>query len=741
MMKALLEESKQQLLNPLGDARRKLLIILNVVYIILVPTYLISEKIATGNFVNDSILYLIYGTAVLCNLISAIYNIRIIKRPKTGLAFQNRENLDLFFGFASVIPILAMSFFNMVGLGNPSNDAILTDFAMAQSLMIVTVIIIGRKAVIVWFIIVITVLFWNVSSRGWDYEYHYSTPSEVAAYKEALQKNESWALQRKAALENEGLNPPKITRYFNTWIVFIIVAFLVAYFFSGITIDILKIVPSVVNNIEKALEGSKRMELEQKANEEKTNTFINLAHETKTPLTLINNYLDAYIKKYGENKEIQIIKWNVQRLTTDIINFFDLERFNRGFTYSHDEVSNLSSILSYKLPLFENVAEKKSITVEKEIDDNCFVLAHPGAIERIVNNLMENALKFTPESGVVKISLSHKRDRLHFCIADNGIGIPTALHSKIFEPYFQLSADRNNQGMGMGLAIVKKIVDDLNGEIVLNSDLNRGTQITVILTAHEPDSTELISDHELTKDLNIHFSPAVVSDVVNDPSLPFILIVEDNITMLSYLIENISSKYNVYATRNGNEALEKLASITKVDLIISDVMMEGMDGMELCKAISENRKHEHVPFIFLTAKSSELEMIRAFKTGAVDYIEKPFLIDQVLHKIDSILNNLRKQRIAVITRAYQSLLEEPISGRTFIAHQNDLFEKNCQKYNLTAREIEIVILIARGHPHKIISDNLNISTRTVDKHVSNIFEKVGVSNKVELINKLEAPTL
>jgi signal transduction histidine kinase/DNA-binding NarL/FixJ family response regulator len=739
MMKLLLEESRQQLLNPLGNARRKLLIILNIVYIILVPAYLVSEKIATGNFVNDSILYLIYGTAVLCNLISAIYNIRVFRKSKHTTDYKNREKLDLFFGFASVIPILAMSFFNMMGLGNPSNDAILTDFAMAQSLMIVTVIIIGRKAVTVWFIIVVAVLFWNVSSRGWDYEYHYSTPSEVTAYKQALEKNEAWALQRKAELEKEGLNPPKITRYFNTWIVFILVAFLVAYFFSGITIDILKIIPSVVNNIEKALEGSKRMELEQKAHEEKTNTFINLAHETKTPLTLINNYLDAYIKKHGENKEIEVIKWNVQRLTTDIVNFFDIERFNRGFAYDHDQVSNLCTILSYKLPLFDIIAEKKKIRIEKEIEDDCTVQANPGAIERIINNVIENAIKFTPENGTVKISLARNHGKLHFSVTDTGIGIPNSLHGKIFEPYFQLGTNRNNQGMGMGLSIVKKIVDDLNGTIILKSELQQGTEVKIILPFHTPATGAKESNYEVVNDLNTHFSPTV-SDVISNSTLPFVMVVEDNTTMLNYLVENLSIKYNVYAAKNGREALEKLGSITMLDLVISDIMMDELDGIQFYKEMVRNKKHEHVPFIFLTAKTSEKEMIRALKMGAVDYIEKPFMIDQVRLKVESILNNLRKQRVAVITKAYHSLLAENADPQPRPVDQRPGFENNCQKYGLTAREIEIITLIGKGHPHKIISDTLNISTRTVDKHVSNIFDKVGVSNKVELINKLDVPT-
>ena len=748
-MKQLLEQSKQQLLNPLGEARRKLLIILNIVYVVLVPFFLISEKVATGNFVNDSLLYLVYGTAILLNALSALYNIKIFRkanrRPvaennKEGRFIRkNQKRLDLFFGYASVLPILFMSLCNMMGLGNPFNDSILTDFALAQSLMIVVVMIIGRIGVFIWFLILVLVLFWNVSKRGWDYEYHYSTPSEVVKYKKALENNEPWALERQIELDKNRLHPPKITRYFNTWIVFILVSFLVAYFYSGITIDIFKIVPSVVDNIEQASEESTRMELEQKVNEEKTNTFINLAHETKTPLTLINNYLDEYIKKHGDNKEMEIIKWNVQRLTTDIVNFFDLERFNKGFSiYDHNQISDLSRILSYKLTLFKSLAKKKNIVIEEEIEENCFILAHPAAVERIINNLVENSLKYTRENGQVKVSLVAQDDQLCFSVADTGIGIPFHLHLKIFEPYFQLSNNlKLNEGMGMGLSIVKKIVDDMKGAIILKSQLDQGTEIKVLLPRYIVTKEEQLSQYDISMDLSIPVSYMAPNDKIFGPSRSFILIVEDNKEMLNYLTENLGDRYNVYVAMNGIEALKKLDSITHLDLIISDIMMDEMDGLEFCKTVSLNASYRHIPFIFLTAKTTALDKLNGLKLGAIDYIEKPFLIDQLILKIEAVLANLEKHRLAIVKHAYSSLLKTKTPAPEIVTELTSReYERNCRRYNLTHREIEIIELIVKGQPYKIIGDSLNISNRTVDRHVSNIFSKLSVNNKIELINKL-----
>lgn len=745
-MKQLLEESKQQLLKPLGNARRILLIILNVVYIILMPTFLVSEKIATGNFVNDPLLYIVYGVALLFNSVSAIYNIQSFRNAQiTNGVLKNTEKWDSFFGYASVIPILFMSCCNMLGLGNPSNDSILTDFALAQSLMIVTVIIVGRKAVVAWFIIVVSILFWNVSSRGWDYEYHYLTPTEVRQYKEALAKKEPLALKRKTELEKANLNPPKISRYFNIWIVFTIVAFMVAYFFSGITIDILKVVPIVADNIEKVLEGNKRMEAEQRANQEKTNTFINLAHETKTPLTLLNNYVDEYIKKHGSNKEIEIIKWNVQRMTTDIVNFFDIERFNKGFNYQHNQITNLSDLLMNKLPLYKSLAQKKQIEIEETINDNCYVLAHPSSIERIMNNLIENALKFTLKNGHMKVSLFKQDTSVHFIVEDNGIGIHPDFQGKIFEPYFQLrSSNRNNEGMGMGLAIVKKIIDNVNGKITLFSDVNQGTKVNVTLPYCSPNE-KCTEDFELSENLNFHFSDSAIRDSITDSDYPTLLIVEDNAIMLAYLVENFRKKYNVYIASNGVEALEKLHSIGSLDLIISDVMMDRKNGFDFCKEISEIKRYSHVPFIFITAKSTACDKLEGLRLGAVDYIEKPFLISQLTRKVESLLNNLQNQRVALINKMHQlaptdNHFKNTRSDRKEY-HSTYGFEVNFKKFNLTTREIEIINLIIKGLTYNKISENLNISDKTVAKHVQNIFAKVGATNKVDLINKLQPSAL
>lgn len=284
-MKGLLEKSIEQLNVPAAEARRKLLIILNLIYILCAIFFLSFEKASTGSFVPKiELFYFVYLPALLANFSSAAYNTLALKYhggrypAKTAFIYYILVEKGMFFdrlsAWFSLGCILFMSFMNMMGFGNPSNDAILTDYALAHSLIIVAVILLGRKAAIAWFIIVLATLLYNVGIQGYNYQYHYLTPIEVEQYESSLAENERWALARNVELIDNGLNPPKVSRYFNTWIIFIVTSFVCAYFFSGITIDILKIIPPVVNNIEKAIESNFKTQME-------LGQYYNVEHSTK----------------------------------------------------------------------------------------------------------------------------------------------------------------------------------------------------------------------------------------------------------------------------------------------------------------------------------------------------------------------------------------------------------------------------------------------------------------------------
>ena len=473
-------------------------------------------------------------------------------------------------------------------------------------------------------------------------------------------------------------------------------------------------------------------------NEQRTNTFVNLAHETKTPLTLINNYLEEYIFNNNPSEELDIVKRNLDKLSSDIVNLFDLEKFNKGFAvYNHNLVCNFSEILKDSVILFKQYGG--SIEIKSTIADNIFIKADPLSINRIINNLIENSIKFSNSHSIIEVTLQKDGDTFQFSVKDYGTGIPLDVQAKIFKPYYQITNPKNNiQGMGLGLPIVKKVIDDLNGNIkvISNPKVAPGTEMLISLNQYTEVTNETFISKFVSKAVAIPKEELKIEEAFFDEEKQTILIVEDNITMLNYLFKKLNEKYNTYAALNGNEALKKLKELkTSPDLIITDIMMDKVDGYDFAKIISKSSSYSHIPFIFLSSKAAFNDKLQGLKLGAIDYVPKPFSISELLQKIDSILSYAEKQKRAIWNKAFSIVNSNNNHPKRDAS--SGAFEQNCELYHLTAREKDVAKLICQGQKYKDISESLFIAERTVTKHVQNIFEKTQVSNKIELINKLE----
>lgn len=486
----------------------------------------------------------------------------------------------------------------------------------------------------------------------------------------------------------------------------------------------------------KVAERTKELEI---ANEQRTNTFINLAHDIKTPLTLIDNFLEEYIQK-PDIRSLHVVKNNIEKLKTNIVNFFDIERIRKGvIIYNHEQICNFSKILNEVVFLFQRYSVKKQIEIRTAIDDNVFIKADPESLQRIVNNIIENALKYTNETGHIDVKLNSINNQIIFSVKDTGVGIPIELHEKIFDPSFQIQQKKiNDQGMGLGLSITKRILDGIRGEIKIKSDPDKeeGTEIIILFPFHHFAGNSTIADHVVTSEGYYEIEQLIAKDEIYNDHLPTLLIIEDNIPLLNFIYNKLRVKYNLYIALNGNQAIEKLKTINRLNLIISDVMMDNGDGFELHDLIYQQKRFKHIPFIFLTAKTEDKK--KGLELGAIDYIHKPFSIDELIYKIDSILNNISEQINTFSNILHQSAIirnsiEKPAQSESF----RDLFEENCLKYSLTPQERKIVPLIAIGKTNKEIAEALFISDKTVKRHLQNMFEKVGAAGKRELIHILE----
>lgn len=383
--------------------------------------------------------------------------------------------------------------------------------------------------------------------------------------------------------------------------------------------------------------------------EEKNFYFMNLAHEIKTPMTLIRNYLDLYIKKVGLTDELNVINLNINKIEKDMINILDCRKLEEGkIIYNHKQISNLSNILHLKEKLYTEAAAKKEITLTYDVKENIYIAADPLALDRIFTNLIDNAIKYTPAGGKIEVKLDvSKGHKIELAVKDTGVGIPKKAQRKVFSPYTQiLNSEGSANGVGLGLFITYGIIKELKGSINISSDTNSGgigTCFTVKLhqLTNNLNGKLLNSDSKLTNTI-AGFSPIFENyELTLPPAVPDhfnIMILEDNIDLSYYLATSLKDTYNIYLASNGNEGINLLKEIRKPDLIISDMMMPELDGYDFLKYLSSNDTFKDIPFIFLSAASDNDNKVKAFLSGAVDFVAKPFSIELLKARINALLN-------------------------------------------------------------------------------------------------------
>ncbi len=479
----------------------------------------------------------------------------------------------------------------------------------------------------------------------------------------------------------------------------------------------------------------------QRANEQKTQFFINVAHETKTPLTLIQNYLAQCMARFESDPDLAVVKQNIDILLENMLNFLDAERLEKGtMSYAHDAFMDLSESARKKCVLFEAVAAKKSISIGLNVEDDIVVKIDPWALDRILNNLLDNAIKYTQTGGSVSIEVSRAKDKAVLRVSDNGPGLSGDTIAHLFEPYYQLSKKRSNkQGIGVGLSIVKKIVDDLGASIAVTNENGGGACFTIAFNeSRNASGARHLRDIPLTApSAGIIAGDDIGEDEIS-PDKTSILVVDDNVQMLNFLKASLGKTYNVFVATSVKRALAKLRLIERPELIISDIMMDGLDGHALLAALSGTDEYSDVPFIFLSAASSRNEELRGLGGGAIDYITKPFSIAELEKKIESIIalrSRMKKREMTKIRKGIDGLLSNIENGEK--RKTEATFDSLCTGYGISNREKKILALLLNGYINKEIAFRLHLSLRAVEYHITKIFKKAGVTKRFDLVSKFK----
>lgn len=396
----------------------------------------------------------------------------------------------------------------------------------------------------------------------------------------------------------------------------------------------------------------------QEVDRMKSRFFTNISHEFRTPLTLILGPVEELLAQNEKSQQItplQLIKRNAHRLLKLINQLLELSKIEAGKISLQATPSNIIPFLKGIALSFESLAEQRSINFSfKSREEEVIVFYEAEKTEQILINLISNALKFTPPNGRVEIivnkNMQEQRHYLDLVVRDTGVGIHTAQLPHIFDRFYQAdnSDSKEFEGTGIGLSLTKELVELHGGTIEVKSTKGEGTEFLVRLPqgrAHLSDDQIVFFKSSSTPLQKFNQEP--VSDQeekvftkAENSSLQ-VLIVEDNLDLRTYISSKLQNNYQITLAKDGQEGWE-IAQKLIPDLIISDVMMPKMNGMDLCRKIKRDEKTSHIPLILLTAKIDEEEKLRGLALQADDYLTKPFNAKELGLRVRNLINSRKK---------------------------------------------------------------------------------------------------
>lgn len=457
--------------------------------------------------------------------------------------------------------------------------------------------------------------------------------------------------------------------------------------------------------------------LEIKAQEEIKRQFIaNIAHDFKTPLSIISGHTeilrDSFTHNTVEMKYLSYIDNSIFQINRLIDMLISTALLDNKDEKPRLELYNYPLYIKEFCDHFSVQGEHHEICFKVIVPDEKVVVAIDNIwIERILGNLIHNSFKFTPKGGSITVNLFKNNNDIFTEVVDTGIGIPDEKIPLIFKRNYQAHEEHKHQGQGLGLAIAKEMVQRLGGEIEVLSKAGKGTTLRFNLPLYPDQFTnvkntpivhperrsgvdrrqlsrvKLIQEQIEKGTIDENFSFDISQFENKDPHKPSILICEDNYGQLNLLIEGLKHDYNLLIAVNGNDGLNKLTEYShRISLILSDVKMPEMDGLEFCRQVFSNELFKHLPFIFLTAYTDDTEQLTGLSYGATDYLQKPFNRSILLEKINHWLSRRKDEQILEnLVNTLEKKNQEICKLRSIISHEirNPLVVLNAVHYKLT----------------------------------------------------------
>ena len=432
--------------------------------------------------------------------------------------------------------------------------------------------------------------------------------------------------------------------------------------------------------------------MQHRLEEIRTSFFTNITHEFRTPLTVIlgmGHHMETGHLPAGETMQ----SWGsaIVRQGNSLLNLInqllDIFKVKSAIGEPDWRTGDIVVYLRMITESFISSARQKGImlgfsSAQLEIMMD-FV---PDYIQKIMHNLLSNAIKYTPESGTIYVSVRSEADRLVLQVADNGVGIAPEDQPHIFQPFYQGKNSNGSIGTGVGLSLVSLIVKAMDGNIDIDSSPGRGSAFTVTLPLrHGKSNWRLYVAEEDRTDAPSISNGVEAADANDEESRPLVLIIEDNADVAHYIGLQLSVRYKVEYEINGTAGLAK-AEASVPDLIITDLMLPGMDGYEICRRVRSSEVISHIPIIVVTARATEKDRIKGIESGADAYLYKPFNADELKMRVEKLLEQHRRLRDTYTKAGLADRPEDEFKNdreRNFLNRFGDIIHQHMSEGDLT----------------------------------------------------------
>jgi signal transduction histidine kinase/AraC-like DNA-binding protein/ActR/RegA family two-component response regulator len=484
----------------------------------------------------------------------------------------------------------------------------------------------------------------------------------------------------------------------------------------------------------------------------KTRMFANIAHEFRTPLTLIGGMAELLQEdpSHQHQERTEVIQRNANKVLRLVDQMLNLARLEAGALPFRPVQGDVTAFLRFVFNNFQGLAEHRRVRLHFLPETQGFFMDFdPEKLEELVGNLLSNALKYTPAGGDVYFSFhinTGAKEQLVIKVRDTGIGIPAEKLGYIFDRFFRVENTEKHyeEGSGIGLTLVREYVKLMNGDIGVVSKPGEGTDFSVTLP--------VTRSAQLKDNLQTNLSPGIIEPVdlkmfattTGENGHPLLLLIEDNPELSQYIQLVLGQKFRLLSAADGKEGI-RLAIEQVPDLVLSDVMMPGMDGFEVCRTLKKDFRTSHIPIVLLTARADTASRITGLEQGSDAYLTKPFNKRELLACLRNLYNQREKLRIRYSLHPDHPV-HDPTPGPDGIFMKNvfAILEKNypdegfgsedfCKAMNLSRVQLYRKLMALTGQPasHFLRSFRLEKAKEllcTTTKSVSEIAYETGFSD-------------